>query len=252
MQRLTLRQEAYGRIRERILSGELAAGMPLSEVELGRQLGMSRTPVREAIRQMEMEGLVDSAPGLGAVVRVPERGELEEMYDLRESLESYASIRAAERMGAGHLERLDQIGAEMEAIGRSVPRAAGRHLGGDALRRFIELDMAFHRVVFEAAANRFLTRILDGSRLLTRLFTSTFWRYDRAALDRACKFHAELVRALRRRDAEAARRSTVGAIRLSRRNALAAWDRELGKRPIRAITARRAAAARRRARSANP
>lgn len=250
MERLTLRQEAYGRIRERILSGDLSAGMPLSEVELGRQLGMSRTPVREAIRQMEIEGLVDSAPGLGAVVRVPERGELEEMYDLRESLESYAAVRAAERIGAGHLERLDHIRAEMDTIARTVPRARGRHLGGDTLRRFIELDMDFHRVIFEAAANRFLTRILDGTRLLTRLFTSTFWRYDRPALDRASRFHGELVRAMRGRDPEAARRSTVEAIRLSRRNALVAWDQRVGKRPIRAITARRAAAARRRDKAA--
>jgi len=93
----TLRQRAYRRIRDKFLSGELVAGMTLSENQLAKELGMSRTPIREAIRQMEMEGLIDYAPRFGAVVRTPDARELGEMYAVREALAraspKYLSIR---------------------------------------------------------------------------------------------------------------------------------------------------------------
>ena len=95
MRPTTLRQQAYLRLRERLVSGELRAGMQLSEPDLAKQLGMSRTPVREALRQMENEGLIDYAPRFGAMVRAADRDELAEMYAVREALESYAAAQAA-------------------------------------------------------------------------------------------------------------------------------------------------------------
>ena len=111
MRQTTLRQQAYQHLRERILSGELGAGTQLSEPDLAKQLGMSRTPVREALRQMENEGLLDYAPRFGAMVRVPDRDELSDMYAVREALESYAAAEAAAKIKPSALR----------GIGRDVP-----------------------------------------------------------------------------------------------------------------------------------
>jgi DNA-binding GntR family transcriptional regulator len=116
MQPTTLRQRAYRRLRAKFFSGELVAGMTLTENQLAKELGMSRTPIREAIRQMEMEGLLDYAPRYGAVVRSPDARELDEMYSVREALESHAAAAAAQRISPDSLSKLDVLYRNMNEI----------------------------------------------------------------------------------------------------------------------------------------
>src|SRR5207247_11200915 len=82
-------------IREAIIEGRLAPGQRLKEEELARELGISRTPVREALLMLQAEGLVDAAPNRGAVVRSHDADDLEDLYQLRALLEGYAARRAA-------------------------------------------------------------------------------------------------------------------------------------------------------------
>ncbi|RMG01359.1 MAG: GntR family transcriptional regulator, partial [Planctomycetota bacterium] len=138
---LTLRQQAYERLKEFLLRGELRAGMQLSEPELARRLGMSRTPVREALRQMENEGLIEYAPRFGAAVRVPHRKELEEMYAVREVLESYAAAEAAANMTAEELARLETTFDEMCQIAEAFRADDQAVLAGEALEKFVSLDI---------------------------------------------------------------------------------------------------------------
>ncbi len=224
MRTTTLRQQAYHRIREMLAFGELAAGSALSEPGLARELGMSRTPVREAIRQMEMEGLLDYAPRYGATVRVPGRDELAEMYGVREALECDASAEAARRIGPAEIERLRDLCRGMRKLARQFYTSGEPFMGGPLLKAFVAADIEFHHVVIRAGGNRFVLKILDETRLLARVFTSTFWRYDRRAVVEANRFHGRLLWALRQGDAEAARRATLEAMQVSKRNALAAWD----------------------------
>ena len=98
-------------------SGKLRAGTQLSEPDLAKQLGMSRTPVREALRQMENEGSLDYAPRFGAMVRVPERDELGEMYALGEAPESHAVAEAAQNISPPDLEKLADAFEQMCEIG---------------------------------------------------------------------------------------------------------------------------------------
>ncbi|RMF90964.1 MAG: FCD domain-containing protein, partial [Planctomycetota bacterium] len=95
---------------------------------------------------------------------------------------------------------------------------------GEALEKFVSLDIRFHRTVIDAARNRYMSKILEDTRLLVRVFTATFWEYDRAKLDEAERFHRRLVEAMKTRDAEAARTATVEAMRVARRNAVTAWE----------------------------
>jgi DNA-binding GntR family transcriptional regulator len=223
---LTLRQRAYRRIRDKFLSGELVAGMTLSENQLAKELGMSRTPIREAIRQMEMEGLLDYAPRFGAVVRTPDARELGEMYAVREALETFAAEAAAEAISSEALARLDELWGAMQQINRDFEQTGQSYLEGDLLQSLLEVDLEFHQVIVDAAGNRYLSKIVKDTRLLVRVFTSTFWRYDREQLAKANSFHKRLLDALAARDTEAARVATVEAMRVAKRNALEVWEQQ--------------------------
>lgn len=95
------------------------------------------------------------------------------------------------------------------------------------LRRYLASDLEFHGIVVDAAGNRYLSKIVSENRLLVRVFTSTFWRYDREKLDESNRFHKRLLDALRSKDDEAARIATVEAMQVSRENALRAWDQHV-------------------------
>src|SRR5580704_7630282 len=111
----TLKQHAYKLIRKRLLSGSLPPGGRLSDDALAKELGISRSPVREAISQLTSEGLVEYRPRSGAYVRVPEPRELAEWYETRIALEGFAVMRAAERITEPQLSELAQLSDEMLA-----------------------------------------------------------------------------------------------------------------------------------------
>ena len=226
MRPITLRQQAYLRLRERLVSGELRAGMQLSEPNLAKQLGMSRTPVREALRQMENEGLIDYAPRFGAMVRVPDRDELAEMYAVREALESYAAAQAAAKMTPPDLRTLEDAYTQMCSIADGFRNRGRDLLDGPLLERFITADLAFHRIIIAAAGNRYMSKILDDTRLLVRVFTATFWQYNAEKLGEANQFHQRLLEALRNGESESARLATIEAMQVARDNALRAWDQQ--------------------------
>ena len=83
--------------------------------------------------------------------------------------------------------------------------------------------------IIAAAGNRYMSKILDDTRLLVRVFTATFWQYDSAKLTEANQFHKRLLDAMQNRDSESARAATVEAMRVARDNALKAWDRQEGQ-----------------------
>lgn len=224
MQPITLRQRAYRRLRDEFLAGELIAGMTLSENQLAKELGMSRTPIREPIRQMEMEGLLDYAPRYGAVVRTPDARELGEMHKVREALESYAAAAAAQSISAQSLKQLAKLWETMQEIHQEFEQSGEPFLEGDLLQKYLAVDLQFHRVIVDAAGNRYLSKIVDDTRLLVRVFTSTFWRYDREKLRQANRFHERLVDALESKDAEAARAATVEAMQVTKENAQRAME----------------------------
>jgi DNA-binding GntR family transcriptional regulator len=203
--------------------------MQLSEPDLAKQLGMSRTPVREALRQMENEGLIDYAPRFGAMVRTADRDELAEMYAVREALESYAAAQAAERMTPSDLRRLEETFAEMGSIADRFRDSGQQLLDGPLLEKFINADLAFHRIILAAAGNRYMSKILDDTRLLVRVFTATFWQYDAEKLSEANRFHRRLLEALQNGECESARLATIEAMRVAGDNALRAWDRQKRK-----------------------
>src|SRR5258706_11307535 len=110
---MTKRDLAYRQLRGSLLGGELRPGARLKEIPLARQLGVSRIPLREAIDQLASEGLVDRRPGLGSTVRSLTPGQLEQMYEMREVLEGYATEKAAGRLSGAQLGHLDDLTREI-------------------------------------------------------------------------------------------------------------------------------------------
>ncbi|GAA1888870.1 GntR family transcriptional regulator [Williamsia serinedens] len=193
---------AYSSIRAAILDGSYGPGARLGEAELAQLTEASRTPVREALRQLEVEGLVEVLPHRGARVSAFTADDLDEIYDLRMTLEAFAAGRAATRITAESTDRMAELCDEMEAAA-----AAGR------LDAVAAANVAFHDIVREASASTRLTSMLAAVTQLP-LMMRTFHRYAPDDLRRSAGHHRELVAALRARDevwADAVMRSHVRA-----------------------------------------
>jgi DNA-binding GntR family transcriptional regulator len=185
-------EAAYGVIRAGILSGEFARGQRLREEELAERVGVSRTPVREALRRLDAEGLIDFTPNRGARVTAWSARELVDLYEARALLEGFGARLAAARINAAQLDGLTVIAAKMAAVAESDPKRADE---------LTALNGQFHRAIVLASGNSQLDSLVRGL-MDVPLISRTFQRYSPERM-RASQFHHnELVDALRARDGE--------------------------------------------------
>jgi DNA-binding GntR family transcriptional regulator len=183
-------ERAYEMIRGEILSGQLEPGERLREEELVSRIGVSRTPVREALRRLEADGYTIVQANRGASVSAYSKRDVDEIYGLRALLEGHAARRAAARVTPQQIERLEAINAQMRALKANVTNGLERQLQRS------ELNHAFHEVVLEASDNVRLATIV---RQLAQVALSarTFAQYSEDDEERALENHDELIRALK-------------------------------------------------------
>jgi DNA-binding GntR family transcriptional regulator len=146
LQFATKAEAVYEELRRRILSGELAPSAPLNQDALAPELGVSITPVREAVRRLEAEGLVRLEAHKTVIVRSLSRGELAEIYDVRLQLDPHAAALATTRVTAADLRELEGL-ARAQASYDPVAQ--------------VGLNRAFHRAIYARSGNELLTEILD-------------------------------------------------------------------------------------------
>lgn len=175
---------AYKTIREAIVANELKPGEPLSEPKLAEQIGVSRTPIREAIKQLEAEGLVRVVPWRGTFVMDITAADIVAMYGLREALECYAVRFVPENHDAAELDRLcSDVDKSLEWI------AAG------AIDRVDELDERMHRFIAAASRNpricELIEQLLREVKRFRRLMPALPGRLEEQARE-----HQRIVRAL--------------------------------------------------------
>jgi DNA-binding GntR family transcriptional regulator len=185
--------QVHRALRQAVLSRRFEPGARLIETELAEQLGVSRTPVREALSKLEAEGLVESQPAGGMVVLDLE-AELVEIYGLRQRLEGYAAYLAAIRATEAELEAIDAV--RLQALD-GVDRLS--------LKERAALNNEFHRLLIEASHSPRLIRLSSGYRdyfLNQRMLQF----YDRDTALRHHEQHARIVEALRARDPDGAER----------------------------------------------
>ncbi len=150
---LPLRDVVFNTLRQAIITGEFAPGERLMEIALANRLGVSRTPVREAIRKLELEGLVVMIPRKGAEVAKITEKDLRDVLEVRSSLEELAAELAAERMNNEVKEKLEKALKEFEEAIESDDNAA-----------IADSDVDFHDVIFEATGNARLIQIINNLR----------------------------------------------------------------------------------------
>jgi len=184
---------AYERIRSLLISGELPAGAPLREEELADELGVSRTPIREALRRLDAEGLVDVLPNRGARVATWSTKELDDIFSVRLRLEPYGAHLAAGTIVPAGIERLRELAERMAS--------ASQGNRSDRLDRISETNNAFHSEIVAATGNLVLERTL-AIVIQQALVNHTFRRYHPVDLDRSIHHHFELIDALEAQDGE--------------------------------------------------
>jgi DNA-binding GntR family transcriptional regulator len=197
-------------IRAAILDGRLEPNQPLPEVELARQLGTSRTPIREALLLLEREGLIEAAPNRGSTVKGYVPAELEELYTLRAVLEGHAARTAAERITEAELGLLDQ----------SCDRFRELRTSEADLTELFDENFRFHEVILRAAHSGRLIRMVREVTAVPPIYRSymAYSEDNRRTVETA---HRGITEALRRRDPEdAAERMRVHVL----------WARDLAMR----------------------
>jgi DNA-binding GntR family transcriptional regulator len=188
--------KAHDVIRSAILSGRFSPGTHLKECLLVEYCGVSRTPVREALRRLHLEGLVHFAPHRGAHVPEWTAEDVEEIFTLRAVLEGHAADLAARRIRPEVIAELEGLAADMEEIVATHPPAFKLAV--------LEANQAFHEAIIDAAGSprlkQMLAHVTDPP-----LLRSTFDTYSNEDLTRSMEHHRELIAAFRARDGARAR-----------------------------------------------
>ena len=188
MEKYSLRSQIFHTIREDILKGRYKENDELREVTLGNELGVSRTPVREALRQLELEGLVTIIPNKGAYVRGISEKDVRDIYLIRSTIEGLCI-----RMASGHMTK--EIFEELE---ETIMRAEF-HLAKGNLDNFTELDGKFHEILYQASGSRMLEHVLSDFHKYTQLSRGHSVK-EEARAQKTLEEHKEIIAALKEND----------------------------------------------------
>lgn len=190
----SLRGHVFRSIRDGILNGKYKEQEELREVALGKELGVSRTPVREALRQLELEGLVTIIPNKGAYVTGITQKDIRDIYEMRFLLEGLCARWATEHITEEQLEELEEIIFLSEFHARR---------DGGSPEQVADLDSRFHMVLYEASQSRILSHVLtDFHRYSLRARKSSMISEERAR--KSIREHKQILRAIRDKDADLA------------------------------------------------
>ncbi|MEX2542023.1 MAG: GntR family transcriptional regulator [Trueperaceae bacterium] len=159
LRRGTLAEQVLEAVTNKLFAGELRPGDRLAEAELAAEMGISRSPVREALAELQKDGLLIKEPGRQAVIREWTSRDLEELYDLRAMLEGYAVRLAAERVTPADLSTLHGI---VGAMWSSIQR--------EEYQELLHLDFEFHREIWRLSNHSLLQQTLKTISLQTRFF----------------------------------------------------------------------------------
>ncbi len=187
-----LREVIFTTLREAIIMGELKPGERLMEVQLAEKMGVSRTPVREAIRKLELEGFVNMVPRKGAHVARLSVKDIMDVLEVRASLDGLATALAAERITDEELKELKHVQSQFE-----------NYVEKDNLQCIIKKDVEFHDIIYHASKNDKLIQIVNNLREQVYRFRVIYLK-DFSSTKEVIKEHMEIFDALIEKDSKAA------------------------------------------------
>jgi DNA-binding GntR family transcriptional regulator len=204
-----------GAIQTRVLSGEVPVGSRLRQEALAEEFGVSRTPVREALRKLEATGLVELLPNRGAVVRGPSAREIREAYEVRAELEGLAAELAAGRISDRDLLRLREAQALFRrSVETLIARRARRPQPWKDESVWVQANDLFHQAILDAAGNERLSdTIADLHRSFPRDLTWAALSQSSRLLEENVEQHEAILEAIERRDPVEARQRMIEHVR---------------------------------------
>jgi DNA-binding GntR family transcriptional regulator len=221
-----LRQRAYTFLQRKLINGELRSGSVVSEQSLASEIGISRTPVREAIRTLEQEGVLEQVPRFGTIVRKLERRDLIELYELREAIEPFAVAQAALHATAADIRALRELCAGISELILELGQTGADMLDEPQMRRHLTADLGFHLTLLRMSGNGRMGKIVSDSRLLTGIFNSPRQAHTSSVLQTTLKQHEAILKAVERGDSARSSAFMLEHIRHSKEQALGAYDQE--------------------------
>jgi DNA-binding GntR family transcriptional regulator len=196
----------FERVREDILSGKYVNGDKIVEAKLAEELGVSRTPVREALKQLELDGLVESLPNRGVIVKGITDQDIEDIYSIRLAIEAIAARWAVERMEDSEVEQLKEIYDLMEF-----------YTFKEDVQKTFELNTKFHETMYRGTKSRYLEHVLKDFQLFIKSTRNESLKSE-GRIDRALEEHKRILDAFFNRDPEQAVEAIVGHLVNSRNN----------------------------------
>ncbi len=222
----TIREKAYQYIQSRIASGDLPSGGAISELLLAKELGSSRTPVREAISQLVSEGLLEQGPNRSTVVVRLTREDIVDLYELREALEVYVIAKVTrEQLPGEDIKRLEQLSDGILLLADELEASGEPYLSAEQMQRFIAADRGFHTLLMAFSFNPRIRKIVDETRLLIRIFAMRRLGYGAEKLRKIHGQHAAIIDAIVSKDPELAMHRLAEHIRISLQERLDEFDR---------------------------
>ncbi|MBN2899369.1 MAG: GntR family transcriptional regulator [Clostridia bacterium] len=198
----------FEKIREDILNDQYRHGEKIVEAKLAEELGVSRTPVREALKQLELDGLVENIPNRGVIVKGISQQDIYDIFTIRMAIEGIAAQWAVERMTEEELGQLKEVCELMEFY----------TLKEDVTKIF-ELNTKFHEIIYKATKSRYLEHVLRDFQLFIKSTRNKSLRSE-GRMGTALVEHKRILEAFKARDAEVAVAMLTEHITNSRRNAM--------------------------------
>ena len=190
----SLRRRVFNKLREDILSGKYQDHEELKEVAIGEELGVSRTPVREAFRQLELEGLIQIVPNKGAYVTGITAKDVKDIYMIRSSLEGMCARLATENITEEQLEELEEN-----------VYLASFHASKGHMEQMTELDNRFHHILYEACDSKMLEKLLqDFHQYVMRIRKKTLSTKERGIASN--EEHRQIMEAIKAKNPDEAQR----------------------------------------------
>ena len=190
-----LREMVYEELKMQILTGAIVPGTRMMEVELAKEIGVSRTPIREAIRKLEKEGLVTIEPRRGAYASQISTEDMVEILEVRQNMEGLAAFFAASRMTPEQMNELKTVSESYNAAVKS-----------GNMEDMIKHDTRFHRIIVESCNNKILVQMIEQLQELVLRFRYIYYDNFRRA-ENMPEEHQTILEAIENGDADAARQA---------------------------------------------
>ncbi|WP_432799951.1 GntR family transcriptional regulator [Poriferisphaera sp. WC338] len=213
---IKLRDQAYAYICNQFAEGKLHVGSQLSIGTLAKEMGISRTPVSEALLRMQLENKVEQVPRGGTIVRKPSAREIAELYQLRELVEGHAAAHAAQTFTPEDFALLDTILDQIKNVCIAMRNANQTELDAEEIRKYLAADLAFHAAILRGTDNRWMRKAIEDAQAFLLICCSR--RHEKHTLKTMIdiyRWHGRIRNAIKRQDPNAARDLMQKHIRIS-------------------------------------